>query len=192
MKTMLHSLRAYIVFTLLLGIAYPLAITFIAQASMPYTANGSLVSKAGRVVGSRLIGQNFAKPEYFQPRQSANNWDGTNSGATNLGPSSKKLMDQTAEKVKQVRQDNALAPDSLVPADMALTSASGLDPHISPANALIQSARVARIRGIPREQLQKLIERNTDPDFIGIWGRPGINVLTLNMALDELGPQRSK
>ena len=192
MKKIIQSLRIYVIFTVMLGLVYPIAITFIAQTLFPYQANGSLLRKGDTVIGSRLIGQGFSDPKYFQSRMSANNYDGTNSGGTNLGPSSKKLMDASADKIAKLRQENGLGADAQVPADMTLTSASGLDPHISLENALIQSGRVAQTRGISLSDIKKLINQNTDNDFIGIWGCPGINVLTLNMALDESESKRSK
>jgi len=185
MKKIVQSLKAYVIFSILLGLIYPLAITFIAQLAMPYKANGSLIKKDGKVIGSSLIGQGFTKPEYFQSRPSAVNYDATNSGATNLGPSSKKLMDATAQNIMKIRKDNALQEDTAVPADMVLSSASGLDPHISLENALIQAERISKLRGIPVIILKGMIAENTDPDFVGIWGRPGVNVLKLNMALGE-------
>jgi K+-transporting ATPase ATPase C chain len=186
MKKIVQSLKAYVIFSVLLGLIYPLGITFIAQFAMPYKANGSLLKKDGKVIGSSLIGQGFAKPEYFQSRPSAVNYDAANSGATNLGPSSKKLMDATAQNILKIRKDNALREDDAVPADMVLSSASGLDPHISLENALIQAERISKIRNIPVIILKGMISKNTDSDFIGIWGRPGVNVLTLNIALDDL------
>jgi K+-transporting ATPase ATPase C chain len=186
MKQILQSLKIYVIFTVLLGLVYPIAITIIAQKLFSFQANGSLLRNGDTVIGSRLLGQGFTGPQYFEPRMSANNYDGTNSGGTNLGPTSKKLMDATADKITKVRQANGLNSDTPIPADMALTSASGLDPHISFENAVLQSGRVARARGISESDIKKLIERNIDSDFIGIWGHPGVNVLTLNMALDKL------
>jgi len=170
----------------LLGLLYPIAITIIAQKLFSFQANGSLLRNGDTVIGSRLVGQGFTGPLYFQSRMSANNYDGTNSGATNLGPTSKKLMDATADKIAKVRQENGINPGTPLPADMVLTSASGLDPHISPENAVLQSGRVARARDISISDINTLIDRNTDNDFIGIWGKPGINVLTLNTELDKV------
>jgi K+-transporting ATPase ATPase C chain len=186
MKTLLRSLRIYVIFTVLLGLVYPVAITLIAQLAFPFQANGSLLRKGGAVVGSRLVGQGFTDAKYFQSRMSANNYDGTNSGGTNLGPSSKKLMDATADKIAKLRQENTLAAQTTIPPDMALTSASGLDPHISIENANIQAGRVAQARGMSLKEIKKLIDHNTDSDFIGIWGCQGVNVLALNMALDDM------
>jgi K+-transporting ATPase ATPase C chain len=185
MKKILQSLRIYVVFTVLLGLVYPVAVTIFAQVSMPYQADGSLIRKGDTVVGSKFIGQSFVELKYFQGRPSANNCDGTNSGAENLGPTSKKLMDATQAKITKVRQDNWLKSDAGIPADMVLSSASGLDPHISPENAALQAGRVAKIRGIPLGSVKKLINDNTDPDFVGIWGCQGVNVLELNIALDS-------
>jgi K+-transporting ATPase ATPase C chain len=185
MRQLFQSVKAYVVFMVLLGLVYPLGITLVAQVLMPYNANGSLIVKNSKVVGSTLIAQGFSKPEYFQSRLSANAYDATNSGGTNLGPSSKKLIDGTEVMVKQIRDANGLAPNAKVPADMALTSASGLDPHISYDNALIQSKRVAQLRGITLRDIKKLIDKNTDSDFAGLWGCSGVNVLKLNLALDE-------
>jgi potassium-transporting ATPase KdpC subunit len=184
-KILKQSLIAFAFFTLLLGVVYPLFITGIAQVIMPAKANGSLILKDGKTVGSGLIGQNFDKPEYFHSRPSAVNYDAANSGASNLGPSSAKLMDQVKARIEQVRKENNLKNEE-IPPDMVLSSASGIDPHISQANALIQSKRIARVRNIPDTEVEKLIEENTNSDFIGIWGHPGINVLELNIALDSL------
>ena len=187
MRRILRSLIVYVLFTVLLGLVYPLAVTFIAQTVMPYKANGSLILNRGTVIGSELIGQGFTDLKYFHSRFSTNNYDGTNSGATNLGPSSKKLMDDTAEKINKARQEYKLNPDVPIPADMVLASASGLDPHITLENALIQSTRIAEVRGISVNDLKKLIDDNTDSDFVGIWGCPGVNVLKLNIDLDNFG-----
>jgi K+-transporting ATPase ATPase C chain len=186
MKKLLQQIKIYVIFTVLLGLVYPVAVTIIAQVSMPYQADGSLLMKGGTVVGSKLIGQNFTDAKYFQGRPSANNYDGTNSGAENLGPTSKKLMDGTQAMLTKVRQDNGLSSDAAIPADMVLSSASGLDPHISSENALLQASRISKLRGISLAGIKKLIKQNTDPDFIGLWGCAGINVLTLNIGLDEL------
>lgn len=190
MKKIIQSLRVYVILTLLLGCVYPLLITVIAQRTMPDKANGSLLAKNNSIIGSALIGQNFNRPEYFQGRPSANTYDGTNSGGTNLGPSSAKLMESVAGRIARVRQENELTPDMPIPADMVLSSASGLDPHISPADALLQAPRISRIRGIAVADLKKMISDSTDPDFLGLWGRPGVNVLKLNRALDSAGKGR--
>jgi len=164
-------------------------------------ADGSLITKNGQVVGSALIAQNFTKPEYFHPRPSANSFDANNSGGTNLGPTSDKLIngvhkklangqddpsnfDGVVDLVKAYRKENNLSADASVPADAVTRSASGLDPDISIANAEIQAPRVATARHMPVADVKKLIAANTDERFLGIFGDPGVNVLKLNLALD--------
>lgn len=185
MKELKISIKAFILFSILLGLVYPLFITALAQVLMPNKANGSLVKKNGIIIGSLLIGQSFTDPKYFLPRPSAANYDASASGADNLGPSSRKLMDLAAERINYARKMNGLSGGA-IPADMVLASASGLDPHISPGNALVQAARIARIRKIPESSIVEIIRRNTDKDFIGIWGRSGVNVLEANIELDSL------
>ena len=192
MKKILLSIRVYLIFTVLLGFIYPFVVTVIVQIILPYQANGSIISKNGKVIGSKLIGQNFSNPEYFHSRLSANNYDGVNSGGTNFGPSSRKLMDSTAEKIAKVRQENGLSSDTQIPSDMVLSSASGLDPHISLQSALLQVNRISKIRGIAVKDLKKMINNNTDSDFIGIWGCSGVNVLKLNLAVDNFGKDLNK
>jgi len=192
MKKILLSIRVYLIFTILLGFIYPFVVTVIVQVILPYQANGSIINKNDKVIGSKLIGQNFSNPEYFHSRPSANNYDGVNSGGTNLGPSSKKLIDSTAEKITKIRQENGLGSDTQIPSDMVLSSASGLDPHISLRNALLQVNRISKIRGIAVKDLKKMINNNTDSDFIGIWGCSGVNVLKLNLAVDNFGKDLNK
>lgn len=181
MKNILISIKVFIVFAVLLGLVYPLAITGIAQVAMKDKANGSLIVKNGHVVGSSLIGQKFEKPEYFSSRPSAVDYNGAASGASNLGPSNKKLIIRTEKTINKNKLGN-----KNIPADMVLTSASGLDPHISLKNAEIQIPTISKIRKISETKLKKLVFENTDPDFIGIWGQQGVNVLKLNIALDQI------
>ncbi len=176
------SIKAFIGFSIILGLFYPLAITGIAQKTMPQKANGSFITRNGKIVGSSLIGQKFDKPEYFNSRPSAVNYNASGSGASNLGPSSKKLVKQVKERIKEANRTNIFAPT----ADMVLASASGLDPHISIENAQLQISRISKFRNIPESKIKALIEENTDNDFIGIWGEEGVNVLKLNIALDEV------
>ena len=179
------ALKVFLLFAILTGIIYPLSITAIAQITMPYQANGSLIKKDGKVIGSKLIGQNFDKPEYFQSRPSAVNYAADSSGASNLGPSSKKLMNHTEKRIKLIRAENNIPGNKTIPADMVLSSASGLDPHISIQNALLQVSRIAKIRNLPETKLKELIKKSTDHDYIGLWGQSGVNVLKLNIALDK-------
>jgi K+-transporting ATPase ATPase C chain len=177
-----------LLFTVITGLAYPLAITGIAQVILPHQANGSLIRDGNRIVGSELIGQNFAKPIYFHPRPSAAG-DGYNalaSSGSNLGPTSKVLADNIRQRVAAARTDSVSEP---VPADMVTASGSGLDPDISPANALDQAPRVAAARGIPVQAVRDLVARSTVGGTLGVLGEPHVNVLALNRQLDRLGAE---
>lgn len=182
MKNFITSIKVFIVFSVLLGLVYPLAITGIAQVVFPQKANGSLIIEQDKIVGSSLIGQKFDKPEYFNSRPSAVDYNAAGSGASNLGPSSKKLIARVKETISKDRLDN-----KNIPADMVLSSASGLDPHISITNAKLQAQRIAKVRDLQISKLDELISNNTDSDFLGIWGQEGVNVLKLNIALDKQG-----
>ena len=188
-KEIAPAFKAMVVFTILLGIIYPLATTGLAKLMFPNAANGSLITANGQVVGSSLIGQNFAKPEYFQPRPSAagNGYDASNSSGSNLGPTNQKLIDRVKASIDQFRKDN---PDYTgpIPADLVTTSGSGLDPHISPASAQAQVPRIAKARGIAPDQIAQLIPQNTDDRQFGFLGEPGVNVLKLNLAIDQKFP----
>jgi K+-transporting ATPase ATPase C chain len=187
------GLRINIFLTLLLGVAYPLAITGICQVVFPHQANGSLVIAGDKVIGSELIGQNFARPEYFQPRPSAagnDGYDATNSSGSNFGPTNQKLIDRVKASVEKFHKDN---PDyqGPIPADLVTASASGLDPHLSPDSALAQVPRVAKARGVSVDQVNQLVAQSIEPPDLGFLGEPRVNVLTLNLALDKsYGPKR--
>jgi K+-transporting ATPase ATPase C chain len=185
------AIVALVLFSVLTGVVYPLVITGIAQVAFPDQANGSLVrDDAGNVVGSELIGQPFAAAGYFHPRPSAagDGYDASISSGSNLGPTSADLLAAVEERAAAYRTENNLPADALVPVDAVTASASGLDPHISIANALLQSARVATERGLSEEQVRELIDANTDGRSLGLLGEPGVNVLMLNLALDEAAP----
>jgi K+-transporting ATPase ATPase C chain len=185
------AIVALVLFSALTGVVYPLVITGIAQVAFPDQANGSLVrDDAGNVVGSELIGQPFAAAGYFHPRPSAagDGYDASISSGSNLGPTSADLLAAVEERAAAYRTENNLPADALVPVDAVTASASGLDPHISMANALLQSARVATERGLSEEQVRELIDANTDGRSLGLLGEPGVNVLMLNLALDEAAP----
>jgi K+-transporting ATPase ATPase C chain len=174
--------------TVLLGIVYPLIMTGIAQVAFPNQANGSLVrDSSGNVVGSALLAQAFTQPQYFHPRPSAagaNGYDATASGGSNLGPTNQKLIDTVQSNADAYRQDNGLSADAQVPVDAVTASASGLDPDISPANALLQVHRVAAARGLSDDQVRSLVNQYTEGRTLFVLGEPRVNVLKLNLALD--------
>jgi len=191
MKTLLLEIRTSLALTLVFAVllcgVYPLVVWAGAQALFPAKANGSLVlDKDGTVRGSALLAQNFASDKYFQPRASAagTGYDATSSGGTNFGPTSQKLNDSIKAAVAAYRTSNGLAADAPVPADAVTSSASGLDPHISVANALDQAARVAKARGLAPERVQALVSQFTEGRDLGFLGEAGVNVLLINVALD--------
>jgi K+-transporting ATPase ATPase C chain len=182
-----------IVLTVLLGVVYPLLMTSISQVLFPSQANGSLVrDSSGNVIGSALIGQNFTDPKYLHPRPSAagnDGYDATSSGGSNYGPTNQKLIDAVSDRTKAYRAENGLADDAAVPVDAVTTSASGLDPDISPANAQLQVSRIAQARGMTAAQVQAVVDQNTEGRTLFVLGEPRVNVLRVNMALDGLGSQ---
>src|SRR5271166_6008308 len=198
---MLQHLRPALVlivlFSVLTGLVYPLAVTGIAQVVMPYHANGSLIEKDGAVIGSTLIGQWFKSDRYFHPRPSATTdtdpndssktidapYNAANSSGSNLGPTSQKLVDRVKASVEAWR---AMAGPAPVPADAVTTSASGLDPDVSPQTALAQAASVAKARGLAEARLRQLVEASIETRFLGLIGEPRVNILRLNLALDQL------
>jgi K+-transporting ATPase ATPase C chain len=178
-----------VVFTLICGIAYPLLTTAIAQIAFSDKADGSLIRRNGVVVGSKLIGQSFAAPQYFHPRPSAAGagYDGSASSGSNLGPLNPDLLAAVKERVTAYRAENGLADNVLVPVDAVTASGSGLDPHISIANAQLQIGRVASTRGLATDAVAQLVKQYTDGRQLGVLGEPGVNVVELNLALDDLG-----
>jgi K+-transporting ATPase ATPase C chain len=188
-RQLLPALLVLLALTVLTGIAYPLFVTGIAQVAFPGRADGSLVRDGDRLVGSRLIGQAFAQPRNFHSRPSAagDGYDGTASGASNLGPSSDELAAAVADRAAAFRQENGLAGDAPVPVDAVTASASGLDPHISPANARLQAPRVARERGLPLATVLQAVDRHTNGRRLGVLGEATVNVLELNLDLDGAG-----
>jgi K+-transporting ATPase ATPase C chain len=201
---MLREIRPAIVLvvalTLITGLAYPLAMTGLAQVLFPYQANGSLIEKDGKVVGSVLIGQLFKEDKYFQGRPSATTkadpndptktvsepYNAANSAGSNLGPTNKALIERVKEDVEKLKAQN---PNARVPIDLVTTTASGLDPHISPEAALFQVPRVAKARNVGEDRVRRLVEQHTEGRLLGILGEHRVNVLALNMALDKVAAQ---
>ena len=173
--------------TILLGVIYPLVITAVAQVLFKDKANGQIRYRNGEAIGSRIIGQAFTSPKYFHSRPSAagNGYDAANSGGTNLASTNQKLIDRVRSDVNNLHQEN---PSQLIPVDMVTTSASGLDPEVSPAAAEFQIPRIAKERGLPESAIRDLIEKHTKQRELGLFGEPRVNVLELNLALDDLVP----
>jgi len=179
----------FAVFAVLTGLAYPLFMTGFAQVAFNNKANGSIVKQDGKSVGSELIGQSFTGPSYFHGRPSAagtNGYDATASGASNLGPTNPKLTELISQRAAQVRKENGLAPDAKVPADLVEASASGLDPDISPASALLQVKRVALARNLPESVVLELVKSHVQDRQLSVLGEKRVNVLELNLALDRM------
>lgn len=196
LKHLRPAILMVVAMTVITGLAYPLAVTGIAQMLFPHQANGSLIEKDGKVIGSELIGQNFTDDKYFHGRPSATTdtdpndatktvpapYNAQNSAGSNLAPTAKTLADRVKDDAAKLQAENS----AKVPVDLVTTSASGLDPDITPAGAEFQAARVAKARGLPQERVERLIADQTEGRFLGILGEPHVNVLKLNLALDAL------
>jgi len=180
-----NAIIVFILFTTLLGIIYPLAVTGISQLAFPEQANGNIIKENGKIIGSQLIGQDFSSPAYFHGRPSVINYNSSTSSGSNLGPTNQKLIDNITQRIKQVKSEDTLSAKSKVPADLVLASGSGLEGYIYASSALIQVPRIARSRGISESEVVKLIRNNQENTFFG-YGKEIVNVLNLNIALDNL------
>jgi potassium-transporting ATPase KdpC subunit len=190
-KNLITSVLMTIATTILLGIVYPLVVTGLAQVIFPKQANGQLIQKDGKTVGSAIIAQGFSSPGYFHPRLSfaGNGYDAANSNGSQLGPTNQKLIDRVKGDVATAQAEN---PGTPVPIDLVTGSASGLDPHITPATAEFQLPRVAKERGMSLDQLRAVVAQHTEGRQLGFLGEPRVNVLELNLALDAMAPARTK
>src|ERR1019366_3771358 len=185
-QILIPAVMVTLVLTILTGLVYPLVMTGLSQVLFPHQANGSLITVNGKIVGSALIGQKFSKPEYFHGRPSGagDGYDAANSGATNLGPTNQALINRVRDDIKKFRQENPTYTGP-IPADLLTMSASGLDPHISPASAFAQVDRVAKPRGLTADAVRQVVDRHVEGRQFGIFGEPRVNVLALNLDLDK-------
>ncbi|MGD0020678.1 MAG: potassium-transporting ATPase subunit KdpC [Smithellaceae bacterium] len=187
MKQLKRAVLVFAGLSLICGLVYPLVITVASQAIFPRQSNANIIKNGDVIIGSQLIGQLFTRPEYFHGRPSATDppYDASNTGGSNLAPSSAKLLEQVRTRIEQVRRENRLPENASIPADLVLASASGLDPHISTEAALLQVPRIARERNISQSVIEKIVQQNTEKPFWGIWGKERVHVLNLNIALDN-------
>lgn len=185
MKEIKNALLMFIVFSVILGIIYPVVITGISQVVFPYQANGNLITENGKVIGSEHIGQNFTSPTYFHGRPSVIGYDSGTSGGSNLGPTNQKLVDQIEGRVQLIRHEESLSSNSTIPADLVLSSGSGLEAYIFVDSARLQVPRIAKARGLTEIEVENIIQSNAESSRLGT-GTPMVNVLKLNIALDNV------
>jgi potassium-transporting ATPase KdpC subunit len=185
MKELKNAILIFVVFTILLGIIYPLIITGISQLAFPEQANGYLINENGTIIGSQLIGQDFLSPAYFHGRPSVIDYNSSTSSGSNLGPTNKKLIDNVTERMQQIKAEDTLTSNTTIPADLVLASGSGLEGYIYTDSAIIQVSRIAKARGISEYEVLKIIKNNEENTFFG-FGKEIVNVLKLNIALDNL------
>jgi K+-transporting ATPase ATPase C chain len=187
MRYLKQAILIFSIFAILCGLVYPLCITAISQFLFPRKANGSIITLDNKAVGSRLIGQQFNDPKYFHGRPSATEpaYNASGSAGSNLGPTNAHFLEEIMKRVEEVRNANGLQADTLIPADLVLASASGLDPHISVESAMIQVKRIAKERGVAEAEVEAMVRRHIEHPLLEIWGESRVNVLKLNLALDS-------
>jgi K+-transporting ATPase ATPase C chain len=188
LKNAMRALMMFVALAIVTGIVYPLLVTGLSRLAFPARSDGTLVSVQGRTVGSELIGQSFTSENYFHGRPSAagpDGYDASASSGSNLGPTNAKLLENVAANAAAIRSESGLAEEYIVPADLVTSSASGLDPHISPASAYLQVPRVARARGLSEGQVRAVVDGNVQEKWLGVFGEPMVNVLKLNLDLDN-------
>jgi K+-transporting ATPase ATPase C chain len=188
MRHVKQAILVFIVFSVLCGLVYPFLITAVSQFIFPWRSNGSIITSGNQIFGSELIGQKFNSSKYFHGRPSATDpaYNASASGGSNSGPSNDKFRDEVMKRIEEVRNGNGLPSNVPIPADLVLTSASGLDPHISVESAMLQVKRIARERGLPEPEVEKVVNQHIERRLLGIWGQPRVNVLKLNLAMDKL------
>jgi K+-transporting ATPase ATPase C chain len=188
MRYVKQAILVFIVFSVLCGLVYPFLITAVSQFIFPWRSNGSIITSGNQILGSELIGQKFSRFKYFHGRPSATDpaYNASASGGSNSGPSNAKFRDEVMKCIEEVRNDNGLPSNVPIPADLVLTSASGLDPHISVESAMLQVERIARERGVSESKVKEMVSQSIEHRLLGIWGQPRVNVLKLNLAMDKL------
>ncbi len=188
MRHVKKAILIFVVFSVLCGFLYPLFITALSQFLFPWRSNGSIITSGNQILGSELIGQKFNSPKYFHGRPSATDpaYNANASTGSNFGPSNTKFLEEVKNRVEQVRNENGLPFNTPIPADLVLASASGLDPHISVESGMIQVRRIAKERGLPETDVEKMVNQHIEGRLLGIWGQPRVNVLKLNLAMDRL------
>jgi K+-transporting ATPase ATPase C chain len=187
MRYLKQAILVFCIFTIVCGLMYPLFIIALSQSLFPQKANGSIITLDNRTVGSELIGQQFNSPKYFHGRPSGTEpaYNASGSAGSNLGPTNAHFLEEVKKRVEEVRNANGLPANTPIPADLVLTSASGLDPHISVESAVLQVRRIAKERGVPEAEVEAMVRRHIEQPLGGIWGEPRVNVLKLNLALDS-------
>jgi K+-transporting ATPase ATPase C chain len=192
MRHVKKAILVFVVFSALCGLLYPLFMTGVSQFFFPWRSNGSIITPGNQILGSELIGQKFNSLKYFHGRPSAADpaYNASASAGSNFGPSNAKFLEEVKKRVEQVRNENGLPSHTAIPADLVLASANGLDPQVSVESAMLQVKRIARERGLPEPEVEKVVNQHIERRLLGIWGQPRVNVLKLNLGMDRLKGER--